>query len=100
MIDFTDGKLDEIKAFALKTGQMDQLNSVLKRLTDRESETTSVEVYTDFAPYSLYFVEKVSGEFRSNGGVIYHGPHDGFGSGSAPSFSVCLTPSQGWSIHT
>jgi len=35
-----------------------------------------------------------------NGGLIYHGSHDLFGSGSAPAFSVCLTPTSGWSVHT
>ena len=35
-----------------------------------------------------------------NGGMIYHGPHDGFGNGSGPTFSVSLSPTNGWSIHT
>lgn len=35
-----------------------------------------------------------------NGGLIYHGSHDGYGSGSAPTFSVTLTKTRGWSIHT
>jgi len=35
-----------------------------------------------------------------HGGLIYHGPHDGFGDGGSPSFSVSLSKSQGWSIHT
>ncbi len=38
--------------------------------------------------------------FLYNGGLIYHGPHDGGGNGGAPTFSVCLTPTSGWSIHT
>ena len=35
-----------------------------------------------------------------NGGVIFHGTHDGGGNGGAPTFSVCLSPTDGWSIHT
>jgi hypothetical protein len=35
-----------------------------------------------------------------NGGLIYHGRHDGGGDGGAPTFSVNLTPQYGWSIHT
>jgi len=35
-----------------------------------------------------------------HGGLLYHGPHDGFGSGSAPVFAVTLEPCDGWSIHT
>jgi hypothetical protein len=34
------------------------------------------------------------------GGLLFHGPHDGFGSGSGPTFAVSLSPTVGWSIHT
>lgn len=34
------------------------------------------------------------------GGIIYHGPHDGFGSGDGPTFSCCITPTSGYQIHT
>jgi hypothetical protein len=36
-----------------------------------------------------------------SGGLIYHGPHDRFGSGDAPTFSVSLgRTTAGWEIHT
>jgi hypothetical protein len=35
-----------------------------------------------------------------NGGLIYHGKHDNGGDGGSPTFSVCLEPTNGWSIHT
>jgi len=35
-----------------------------------------------------------------NGGLIFHGPHDNGGDGGAPTFSVNLSPQDGWSIHT
>lgn len=35
-----------------------------------------------------------------NGGLIYHGTHDNGGDGGAPTFSVNLTPENGWSVHT
>lgn len=35
-----------------------------------------------------------------NGGIIFHGPYDNFGSGGAPTFAVTLTPTHGWSVHT
>ena len=35
-----------------------------------------------------------------HGGLIYHGPHDGFGDGGSPSYSVTLGKYKGWSIHT
>lgn len=46
--------------------------------------------------------EPVKAEYQHwfNGGLIFHGSHDGYGSGSAPSFSCTLTPTDGWSIHT
>lgn len=40
------------------------------------------------------------GEFRGNGGIIFHGRHDNGGDGGAPTFSVCMEPTNGWSIHT
>lgn len=35
-----------------------------------------------------------------SGGLLYHGSHDGWGSGAGPVFSVTLTPCTGWAIHT
>lgn len=61
---------------------------------------TTTEIYNDFAPLSFYFVRKYKGEYSSNGGIMFHGKHDGYGSGSAPTFSVSLTPVDGWEIHT
>ncbi len=58
------------------------------------------EIYTDHAPLSFYFVRKKGEVITCNGGVIFHGPHDGFGSGSAPTFSVTMNKTIGWSIHT
>ena len=62
-------------------------------------------LFKDLAPYSFYFVlEKKNGRGEwaqwFNGGLIFHGSHDGHGSGSAPTFAVTLTPTTGWSIHT
>lgn len=66
----------------------------------------------DGAPMSFTFVmfKKVErgdvvtphGEFKYwfNGGLLFHGRHDGFGSGSGPTFAVTLNPTDGWSIHT
>jgi hypothetical protein len=69
------------------------------------SDRSRVRMSKDFAPYSFYFVieqKDRDGEWRTlfNGGLLYHGPHDGHGSGAAPTFAVSLTPTTGWSIHT
>jgi hypothetical protein len=71
-----------------------------------EPEQTRCELFPDFAPLSFFFVmynkSKKDGEYKPyfNGGLIFHGPHDGFGSGSAPTFSVSLNAEHGWSVHT
>jgi hypothetical protein len=52
-------------------------------------------LYSDFAPLSFTWSGK-----NISGGLIFHGSHDGFGSGGSPTFSVSLTQVHGWSIHT
>ena len=107
MVDLTEGKLDEALEYAKKIGD-ESLQSCLDRLKKTE-ETYELDgrpiqtnVSTDFAPLSFYFErhDKSTGMFKGNGGIIVHGSHDGFGSGSAPTFSVSLEPCSGWSIHT
>jgi hypothetical protein len=67
-------------------------------------EACDVHLYNDFAPYSFYFIVEVlvggSWERDFNGGLIYHGAHDGGGDGGPPTFSVNITPHDGWAIHT
>lgn len=52
-------------------------------------------IYKDFAPMSFGWSAGVL-----VGGCIYHGEHDNGGDGGAPTFSVQLTPTYGWAIHT
>jgi hypothetical protein len=53
------------------------------------------KLYRDFAPLSFGFS---AGSLQ--GGLIFHGEHDGGGDGGMPTLSVCLTPADGWRIHT
>jgi len=53
------------------------------------------ELHQDFAPLSFTF--HAAGLF---GGLIFHGHHDNGGDGGAPTFSVCLEKTHGWSLHT
>lgn len=75
-------------------------------LYDREQGgDTRCILHQDFAPLSFGFTmqcRKAGEDWKTwfVGGLIFHGPHDGFGSGAAPSFSVSLTPTVGWQIHT
>jgi hypothetical protein len=97
MKDLTEGKLDEALKYA-ETIKDDSLQKCLKRL---DYDGVEAEVMTDFAPLSFYFVRyDKDRKFRGNGGIIFHGKHDNGGDGGAPTFSVCLTPCNGWQIHT
>jgi len=61
-------------------------------------------IWPDFSPlgFSFGIFKKTprGSECCFNGGIIYHGVHDGYGSGSAPTLSVCLNETHGWSLHT
>lgn len=55
----------------------------------------------DFAPLSFGFaVLRPNGSCWIVGGLIYHGSHDRGGDGGAPTYSVSLEATEGWSIHT
>lgn len=78
----------------------------------------------DFAEYSFTFLMYVPNEYNNglrpgdslvrrlgvpeligksllfNGGIIFHGPHDRGGDGGSPTFSVNLSPVNGWAVHT
>jgi hypothetical protein len=99
--------LKQVEAFAEKVGLREQLDEKLKYLGGYAGGVnTRCTLYKDFAPASFEFVMErrdcVHTPWKRwfNGGLIYHGPHDGFGSGGAPTFSVSLSPEHGWQIHT
>ena len=100
--DLTMGRLDEIRAHAKEHGLEESLRKAFSRLQRYSLQGCSVSLYADFAPLSLYFEISSNGKFILNGGMIFHGPHDGYGSGGAPAFSVSLDSGRivGWSIHT
>ena len=100
LIDMTSGRLLEIMEFARRNGMEKQLDDTLERLVKHTHSGGKVYLYPDFAPHSLYFEVIRNGQLSLNGGVIFHGPHDGYGSGSAPTFSVSVERSNGWQIHT
>lgn len=99
--------------FAKRTGRQAQLQQQLDYLATYachdeggDKEKTRCKLVVDFAPASFNFVMERRKtpdspyEFWFNGGLVFHGNHDGFGSGSAPTFSVCLEPTDGWEVHT
>lgn len=103
IVDKTQGKLDEIRQFADSINKRDNLENCIKNL-DYGSDKYVVEIFTDFAPKSLYFVRKCIGDerFAGNGGVIFHGRHDNGGDGSSPTLSVSIDPNNElhWQVHT
>lgn len=117
LIDETDGHLASVREFADKVGKRDNLekgieflhsyaNTTDEGLLPTEKHKTRCRLMKDFAPQSFYFImearDKNTGEWGMwfNCGLIFHGPHDGGGSGGPPTFSVTLSPTDGWSVHT
>jgi hypothetical protein len=101
--DLTGGSLDKIKEFAAKNNLVEKFNKTFSRFEFWSKGGFEVKLYPDLAPYSLTFCLYSDGKFYMNGAMILHGYHDGFGSGSAPTFSVDLNPQSStpyWSIHT
>ena len=100
IVDKTNGRLNEIKTFAKENNMLESFNKAFSRLENYLAKGYQVTLYSDFAPLSMEFSITNQGKHVLNGGFIFHGPHDGYGSGSAPTFSVSLTKEVGWSIHT
>jgi hypothetical protein len=111
LVDNTDGYLDTVKEFADKVGKADNLQAKLDYLDGyasarrEEGLETRCQLFKDWAPQSFSFLMEMrqdGGEWQRwfNGGMLFHSAHDGGGNGGAPTFSVCLSPTDGWSIHT
>ena len=102
--------LARVRATATIAHRIEQLEQQLTYLASyachTDPEHTRCDLYKDFAPLSFSFTmyrrESPDAGYQRwfNGGPIFHGPHDAGGSGEAPTFAVCLTPEDGWSIHT
>jgi len=102
IINQSNGRLDEIKAFAKKHNLLENFNNTFSRLETYSAKGFIVTLYSDFAPLSMEFSIFKNDILILYGGFIFHGRHDGFGSGGAPTFSVSLSMDKepGWSIHT
>jgi len=72
----------------------------LKRIA-RNRPGARVKLWMDFAPHSFAFAVVLPDRSAwLNGGVIFHGAHDSGGNGGAPTYSVSITPMDGWTLHT
>ena len=100
--------LNNVVEFAQVVGKMEQFRTRVLDYFQHYSEDKNIRVLLtkDWAPYSFGFglgeVDEEADTFDIwfRGGVIYHGPHDGYGDGGAPTYLVSLSPTDGWSIHT
>lgn len=100
--DLTDGKLEEAMQFAKIKGLENSLRNCLDGINRHCSPDFDGFLGVDFAPYSFTFavVNRQTKICKLNGGIIFHGRHNGFGRGSAPTFSVSMSNEEGWQIHT
>ena len=100
--DKTNGRLAEIKAYASENALEEDFNETFSRLENYSNKGYTVNLFPDFAPLSMEFSVMENDKLILYGGFIFHGSHDGFGSGGAPTFSVSLSTERkaGWSIHT
>jgi hypothetical protein len=106
--------LAEVRAFADRTGQREQLETQLRYLEtfgcergDGSIDPTLVRVrlYPDYAMSFQFGMDRkndATGNYECwlQGGLIYHGVHDGYGAGIAPSFATTVIRMSGWVIHT
>ena len=93
------------RVFAEAINMQDNLEGNLLRLGSYSDRPTRCILTPDGAPYS-FGVQMLQLDTEENwkhwfyGGLIYHGEHDNGGDGSAPTFSVNLSPTTGWALHT
>jgi hypothetical protein len=102
LIDNSNGRLAEIKAFAKEKNLLESFNETFSRPETYSDKKYVVTLYSDFAPLSMEFSITDNDKPILYGGFIFHGAHNGYGNGGAPIFSVCIDPDDkpGWSIHT
>lgn len=98
--------LKETVEFAQEIEKIDDLKDKLEYLGTYGNRNTRCKLSKDFAPYSFSFLMEIQKPKEKgwspyfNGGLIYHGEHDGGGDGGRPSYSVNLEKKHGWTVHT
>ena len=106
MIDYSrcEEYYNQVCEEAARLGMLEQLIEKLVQIGG-DKDTVRCVLFKDFAPLSFAFnLERKGkdGEYHHmmNGGLIFHGNHDGNGNGGAPSFSVNTSGESGWQVHT
>jgi hypothetical protein len=67
IIDKSNGRLDEIKAFAKENNLLESFNNTFSNLENYSAKGCTVTLYTDFAPLSMEFsiTEMISSFFMA-----------------------------------
>lgn len=85
----------------MSRGMDNSLEKVTSRFLSWYPHDATINIGPDWDDKSFYFWEEYAdGRKGMNGGIIFHGPRDRGGDGGAPTFSVCLSPCDGYAIHT
>lgn len=102
-IKFADEEtFDRYVEYSHKTIGMERsLDKCMAQLMRWHPHDHTMLISRDFHDMSFFFCEKdENGRNGICGGIIFHGKRDNGGDGSAPTFSCCLNPTDGYSIHT
>lgn len=75
------------------------IDAMLERLSKWNCEKIIIGRDYDELSFTFQCIE-TDGSLGINGGIIFHGARDGYGSGNGPTYSVTLNPTDGYEIHT
>lgn len=83
-------------------GMENSLEKCMERLSHWNPKDATITVFNDHCDDLSFVFRETYADGRDGirGGIILHGRRDGFGSGTAPTFSVTIGPAEGYYIHT
>jgi hypothetical protein len=101
----------EVRAEAEVRGLLDKFKKRMDYLehygcSAGKPDHARVILWKDFAPLSFSLIiefKQPDGTYKffMDGALVFHGQHDGHGSGGAPTFAVSVGPvDEDWSLHT
>ncbi len=99
----SEGAATLFKEMRQKTKHLGEhsLDACILNLLSWNPWDATIHIGRDFDELSFTFRETYAdGRKGICGGILYHGPRDGFGSGNGPTYGVTLEPTNGYSIHT
>jgi len=89
------------KCAEMSRGMDNSLEKCIERLRSWNPADATISIGTDHDELSFRFFERYADGRRGiDGGIIFHGRRDGYGSGCGPTFSVTPDRTEGYTIHT